>query len=415
MGLLDQLRDEIRVRHYSRRTEETYLEWVKDFATFHGKADPDTLGGRQINAWLSNLATVRNVTASTQNQALCAVLFFYRHVLHRDLGDLGNVVRAKKAPRLPVVFTVEEVNAILFHLSGTHRLIIELMYGTGMRILEVLRLRVKDIDFARGLITIREAKGNKDRCVMLPERVIPLLKEHLPRIRELHQRELAQGCGTVYLPYALEVKYPNANRDWIWQYVFPSDVQSRDPRSGRIQRHHLDESNLQKAFREAAQRAGINKPVHSHCLRHSFATHLLESGNDIRTVQTLLGHKDVSTTMIYTHVLKRGPLAVQSPLDRLPPQPLMQATVPTPPQPLPTPPAVPVPTAEETQTADGHDPMPTPVLAATPSGHRVGVLYTNESDTPGLAEACSSRARRWARRCVSLLLVLLHIGPARSP
>jgi integron integrase len=223
MTLIEQLRQEIRVRHYSRRTEETYVEWVKDFAAFHGKADPDTLGGPEINAWLSHLACARNVTASTQNQALCGVLFFYRHVLRRDMGDLGNVVRARKAPRLPVVLTIEEVESVLAQLSGHHRLIVELMYGTGMRILEVLRLRVKDIDFVRGLITIREAKGNKDRCVMLPERVIPLLQSHLPTVKGLHEQDLAEGFGTVYLPYALERKYPNANREWGWQYIFPSD------------------------------------------------------------------------------------------------------------------------------------------------------------------------------------------------
>ncbi len=402
MGLLDQLRDEIRVRHYSRRTEETYVQWVRDFAVFHNKADPDTLGAPQINAWLTHLATVRNVTASTQNQALSGVLFFYRHVLRRDMGDLGNVVRASKAPRLPVVFTPDEVNAVLNELSGIHRLAIELMYGTGMRLLEVLRLRIKDVDFERGLITIREAKGNKDRCVMLPERVVPLLQDHLSRVKVLHGRELAEGYGTVYLPYALERKYPNANREWIWQYVFPSEVRSTDPRSGRVQRHHLDESNLQKAFREAARRAGINKPVHSHCLRHSFATHLLEAGNDIRTVQTLLGHRDVSTTMVYTHVLRRGPLAVQSPLDRLPSPPVRE---PAPPPP-PAAPHAQMPVARP----DGQ-----PVIPGGPAmRHRVGVFHTPPSP-PGLTRICAAAAARWVRHCVTLLILLVLPGHGRSP
>ena len=406
MGWLDRLREEIRVRHYSRRTEETYVQWVRDFAIFHWRADPATLGAPAINAWLSNLASVRNVTASTQNQALSAVLFFYRHVLRREIGDLGEVVRARKAPRLPVVFTVEEVHAFLAELSGTLRLIIELMYGTGMRILEVLRLRVKDIDFARGLITIREAKGNKDRCVMLPGRVVERLKAHLVEVRALHERELAEGYGTVYLPYALEQKYPNANREWIWQYVFPSEVRSTDPRSGRVQRHHLDESHLQKVFREAAKRAGIDKPVHSHCLRHSFATHLLEAGHDIRTVQTLLGHKDVSTTMVYTHVLRRGPLAVESPLDRLVPAPApdvraLEETAKVgrgplaPPQPAPGNGAAG--TAAPCPPTDGPGPS-TLALQPAPLGARPGSLL-----------------RRWARRLVCLLaslVVPLHGRPS---
>lgn len=317
MKLLDQLRSEIRVRHYSIRTERTYMDWAKDYIFFHDKRHPAEMGAAEINAWLSHLASDRNVTASTQNQALCAVLFLYRHVLNREIGSLGDVVRARKAPRLPVVLTVSETTAILSNLTGIHKLVGELIYGTGMRILEALRLRIKDIDFGRNIIIVREGKGDKDRSAILPQKLVPVLREHLQEVKALYERDLSDGYGSVFLPYALEKKYPNACREWCWQYAFPSKLRSMDPRTGRIQRHHLDESNLQKAIRAAALQAGINKPVHSHTFRHSFATHLLESGADIRTVQTLLGHKDISTTMIYTHVLRNGPLGVQSPLDRL--------------------------------------------------------------------------------------------------
>jgi integron integrase len=317
MGILDAMRNELRVNHYARRTEETYLHWTREYIFFHGKRDPRQMGTVEINAWLSHLANDRNVTAGTQNQALCSVLFLYRRVFKRDIGNLGDVVRARRSTRLPVAFTPEETRAILEQCFGVSRLICELMYGTGMRILEVLRLRVKDVDFARGLITIREAKGNKDRVVMLPASVVPALESHLKHVKYQHDSDLADGYGTIHLPYALEQKYPNAHREWGWQYVFPAAQLSQDPRSGRVQRHHLDEGVLQKAIREAGRRAGIRIAVHSHLFRHSFATHLLEAGVDIRSVQELLGHNDVSTTMIYTHVLKDGPRAVASPLDRL--------------------------------------------------------------------------------------------------
>jgi len=275
------------------------------------------MGAPEVNAFLSHLASDRNVSPSTQNQALCALVFLYKHVIGKDIGALGEVVRARKHPRLPVVLTPEEVRALIEQFAGTQRLMIELLYGTGMRILEVLRLRVKDLDFDRRLITIREAKGDKDRTVALPERLVSALRTHLERVRQLHEQDLRDGYGTVFLPHALERKYPQANKAWCWQYVFPARKLSTDPRSGRVQRHHAYENALQKAIAAATRRAGIAKPVHSHTFRHSFATHLLESGSDIRTVQELLGHKDVSTTMIYTHVLRRGPLAVASPVDRL--------------------------------------------------------------------------------------------------
>jgi integron integrase len=312
--LLDQVRDAIRVKHYSLRTEKTYVDWIKRFVLFHNKRHPREMGATEIEQFLTHLALNENVAASTQNQALSAILFLYRDVLHQDLGNI-NAVRAKKPKRLPVVLTRDEVQRILTHLSGEYRLMAQLLYGSGLRLIECIRLRVKDIDFAQGQIIVRDGKGGKDRVTMLPASIVQPLQEHLQRVKRLHDQDLARGCGTVHLPYALERKYPNANREWGWQYVFPSDRLSTDPRSGKTQRHHLDESGLQKAVRQAAQRANIHKPVGCHTFRHSFATHLLQNGYDIRTVQELLGHKDVKTTMIYTHVLHRGGLAVRSPLD----------------------------------------------------------------------------------------------------
>jgi integron integrase len=312
--LLDQVRDAIRVKHYSLRTEKTYVDWIKRFVLFHNKRHPREMGATEIEQFLTYLALNENVAASTQNQALSAILFLYRDVLHQDLGNI-NAVRAKKPKRLPVVLTRDEVQRILTHLSGEYRLMAQLLYGSGLRLIECIRLRVKDIDFAQGQIIVRDGKGGKDRVTMLPASIVQPLQEHLQRVKRLHDQDLARGCGTVHLPYALERKYPNANREWGWQYVFPSDRLSTDPRSGKTQRHHLDESGLQKAVRQAAQRANIHKPVGCHTFRHSFATHLLQNGYDIRTVQELLGHKDVKTTMIYTHVLHRGGLAVRSPLD----------------------------------------------------------------------------------------------------
>lgn len=312
--LLDQVRDALHLKHYSIRTENSYVDWIRRFILFHGKRHPNEMGAPEVEAFLTHPAVKENVAASTQNQALSALLFLYREVLKKDLGPIG-ALRAKKPKRLPTVLTKEEVRRVLDHLSGTHRLMAQLLYGSGLQLMECVRLRVKDLDFAQRAIIVRDGKGAEDRVTMLPDSLIAPLQEHLQRVKRLHEEDLAKGHGAVYLPHALERKYPNANREWAWQYVFPSDRLSVDPRSGTVRRHHLDESGLQKAVRQAAKRAGIPKPVTPHTFRHSFATHLLEAGYDIRTVQELLGHKDVRTTMIYTHVLQRGGLAVRSPLD----------------------------------------------------------------------------------------------------
>ena len=312
--LLDQVRDALRLKHYSIRTEQAYVGWIKRFILFHNKRHPKEMGAPEIAAFLTHLAVDLNVAASTQNQALCALIFLYRQVLEIDPGPV-DAVRAKKPKRLPTVLTREEVRALLAALSGTNQLIAKLLYGCGLRLIECLRLRVKDIDFAYCQIIVRDGKGEKDRVTVLPQTLIAPLQEHLRRVRMIHDRDLNQGYGAVYLPYALERKYPNAHRQWGWQYVFPAPKLSIDPRTGIKRRHHLGASGPQRAIREATQLAGLNKPVGPHTLRHSFATHLLEDGYDIRTVQELLGHKDVRTTMIYTHVLQRGGLAVRSPLD----------------------------------------------------------------------------------------------------
>ena len=317
MNLLEKMRAQLRVYHYAIRTEETYLHWAKEFLDCYPDCPPGDLKAAHVNAYLSRLASDRYVTAATQNQALCGILFFFRYVLDRELGDLGQVVRAKRPQRLPLVLSVDETTRLLEHMQGIPGLVAEMMYGTGMRLLEALRLRVKDVDFERNMLIVREAKGDKDRRLMLPKNVIPRLRDHLSGVKKLHEEDLAAGHGTVYLPYALEVKYPHENRHWRWQYVFPAATHSTDPRSGRVQRHHLDEQVIQRAIHKAVMEAGIDKPAHSHTLRHSFATHLLESGSDIRTIQELLGHTDVKTTMIYTHVSQTGPVTVQSPLDRL--------------------------------------------------------------------------------------------------
>jgi integron integrase len=313
--LLDQVRDTIRLKHYSIRTEEAYVNWIKRFILFHGKRHPQEMGAPEIEAFLTHLAVEGHVAASTQNQAFSALLFLYREVLHRDLDAPVHALRAKESQHLPAVLTKEEVGQVIGQLSGVYQLQAKLLYGSGLRLLECLRLRVKDLDFERRAIIVRDTKGNEDRVTMLPDSLVELLQEHLQRVKRLHQEDLARGQGSVYLPNALERKYPNASREWIWQYVFPSDHLSIDPRSGETRRHHLDESGLQKAVRRAATAAGLDKRVTCHTFRHSFATHLLESHYDIRSVQELLGHKDVKTTMIYTHVLQRGGLAVRSPLD----------------------------------------------------------------------------------------------------
>jgi integron integrase len=312
--LLDQVRDAIRLKHYSIRTEQAYVGWIKRYIYFHGMRHPSEMGAPEVEAFLTYLAVKENVAASTQNQALSALLFLYREVLQQDLGPV-DALRAKRPKRLPTVLTKDETLRLIGCLSGTHQLMAKLIYGSGLRLMECLRLRVKDLEFDRRALIVRDGKGVQDRVTVLPDSLIPLLKEHLQRVKALHEQDLAQGYGAVYLPDALARKYPNADREWGWQYVFPASSLSQDPRSGVTRRHHLHESSLQKAIKEAARLAGIVKPVGPHTLRHCFATHLLESHYDIRTVQELLGHKDVKTTMIYTHVLQRGGLAVRSPLD----------------------------------------------------------------------------------------------------
>lgn len=313
--LLDQMRERIRVKHYSIRTEETYLHWVKRYILFHHKRHPAEMGAPEVEAFLTHLATTANVSASTQNLALSSILFLYKEVLAVDLPWLEGVTRAKKPQRLPVVMTRDEVRQVLAHMQGTHHLMASLMYGTGMRLMECVRLRVKDVDFARREILVREGKGNKDRVTMLPDSLASALQAHLEKVQRVHAQDCAEGCGDVYLPHALARKYPHAATDWGWQYVFPAATRSRDPRSDAVRRHHVNEQAYQRAIKSAVRDADINKPATSHTLRHSFATHLLESGYDIRTVQELLGHEDVATTQIYTHVLNRGGLAVRSPLD----------------------------------------------------------------------------------------------------
>ena len=313
--LLDQVRERIRVKHYSLRTEQAYIHWIKRFIFFHGKRHPKEMSALEVEAFLSHLATELNVAASTQSQALAALLFLYREVLAIELPWLDNITRAKKPQRLPVVLTSAEVRTILARLDGRNTLMANLLYGAGLRLMEVLRLRVKDLDFEMRQITVRDGKGFKDRVTMLPDSQIEPLRTHLEKVREIHRQDLVAGYGEVFLPYALARKYPNAGREWGWQYVFPASQRSIDPYSGKERRHHLDEKVLQRAVKMAVRDSGLTKPASCHTLRHSFATHLLQAGYDIRTVQELLGHKDVSTTMIYTHVLNRGGRGVQSPLD----------------------------------------------------------------------------------------------------
>ncbi len=301
--------------HYSYRTEQAYLQWIIRFIRFHGRRHPAEMGAAEVEAFLNDLAVCRRVSASTQNQAKAAILFLYREVLTVRLPWLENVTQAKTAARLPAVLTQREARQLLDHLSGTHWLIASLLYGSGLRLIEALRLRVKDVEFTRREILVRAGKGNKDRVTMLPENVLEPLQSHLHQVRALHERELAAGYGDVEFPYALDMKYASAGRSWAWQYVFPSAHRSVDPRSGAVRRHHLFPDTVQRAVRKAAMAAEITKPCTPHTLRHSFATHLLQAGYDIRTVQELLGHADVSTTMIYTHVLNKGGRGVRSPLD----------------------------------------------------------------------------------------------------
>ena len=313
--LLHQVRDKIRLKHYSIRTEQAYTDWIRRFILFHKKRHPAEMGAVEVEQFLTHLAVAGKVSASTQNQAKSALLFLYRDVLAIELPWLDGVAQAKNGKRLPVVLTVQETLRLLDKLEGTTGLIARLLYGAGMRVMEGVRLRVKDIDFERCELIVREGKGNKDRVTMLPQSLIAPLQQHLVRVKALHTQELAEGFGDVYLPFALSRKYPVAGREWHWQYVFPAAKRSIDPRSGIGRRHHVSDQAVQRAVRQAARDAGLNKPATPHTLRHSFATHLLQSGYDIRTVQELLGHKDVQTTMIYTHVLNRGGRGVVSPLD----------------------------------------------------------------------------------------------------
>ena len=316
-GLIQRYREELQVRHYARRTVTSYEQWLRRFLRFHRMRHPREMGEVEINAFLSHLATEERVSASTQNQALAALLFLYRTVLGGDVGNLEGVIRARRRPRLPVVLTVREVRAVLGHLGGAEALVAQLLYGSGLRLMEALRLRIKDVDLEQRCITVRCGKGDKDRRTVLPSSLLEPLNRHLQGVRRVHQADLAAGWGAVELPHALDRKYRNAAREWAWQWLFPQGRRWRDPRQNSEGRHHLDPSIVQRAVRAAVQTAGISKPATCHSFRHSFATHLLEQGADIRTIQELLGHSDVKTTMIYTHVLNRGPAGVTSPGDLL--------------------------------------------------------------------------------------------------
>ncbi|ODV10086.1 MAG: integrase [Rhodanobacter sp. SCN 68-63] len=314
--LLDQVRARLRLRHYSLRTEQAYIGWIRRFILANGKRHPRDMGAAEVEAFLTALATDGKVAPGTQNQALSSLLFLYREVLGVDLPWMETMVRAKRPRRVPVVLSRDEVVRLLARLDGQYALMASLLYGAGMRLMEAIRLRVKDVDFARNEICVRDGKGGKDRRVPLPQKIQEALRQQVERVRVIHREDLDAGFGAVWLPHALARKYPSAPRELGWQYVFPAAQRSRDPRGGKERRHHVDESSLQRAVKGARHRAGIVKPATCHTLRHSFATHLLEAGQDIRTIQELLGHKDVATTQIYTHVLNRGGMGVVSPLDR---------------------------------------------------------------------------------------------------
>jgi len=313
--LLDQVRQIIRIKHYSLRTEESYINWIKRFIFFHNKKHPIEMGEEEIGQFITYLAKNDKVSASTQNQALCAIIFLYKNVLKKELENTISIYWSKRPKKLPVVFTKSEAIEVLNNLKGTHWIVAMLLYGSGLRLSESLELRVKDIDFGYNQILVRESKGGKDRTTMLPQKIVEPLKNHLNEVKKIHEEDLKNGFGSVYLPYAIERKYPNAEYEWDWQYVFPATKISTDPRSGIQRRHHLYDTVIQKAVKQAIRNAGIVKNASCHTFRHSFATHLLESGYDIRTIQELLGHKNVETTMIYTHVINQGGKGVRSPAD----------------------------------------------------------------------------------------------------
>jgi integron integrase len=315
LSLLDQVRQHIRLKHYSIRTEQAYVQAIRRFIIYHNKRHPQEMGAEEIRQYLSHLANQGQVAASTQNQALAALLFLYREVLGREMEFIEGIERAKRPVRVPTVLTAEEAKRVLAHLTGVYHLMASLLYGSGLRLMECVRLRVKDVDFDYQQITVRDGKGEKDRRTILPAVLAEPLRRQLARVRLLHEDDLQLGYGKVYLPYALERKYPNAAREWAWQWVFPASHLAIDPRAGKVRRHHASEDVLQREVKRAMSKAGITKRASCHTLRHSFATHLLEAGYDLRTIQELLGHADIKTTMIYTHVLNRGGKGVRSPID----------------------------------------------------------------------------------------------------
>jgi integron integrase len=313
--LLDQLRELIRTKHLSIRTEKTYVQWAKRFILYHNKTHPAKMGPAEINQYLTFLAVKKNVAAATQNQALNAIVFMYKHLIGKDIRQIGDYIRAKRSQKMPVVLSKDEANLLFKRLSGVYKLIAGLLYGSGLRIMECMRLRIKDIDFKYKSITVRDGKGRKDRITILPDIITHRLKLQIEKAKIIHSQDLNDGHGTIYLPFAIERKYKNAGKDWRWQFVFPAPNLSTDPRTGIKRRHHLSENRMQREIHIAVKNSGVPKPASFHTLRHSFATELLASGYDIRTAQELLGHKNLNTTMIYTHILKKGGYGVKSPLD----------------------------------------------------------------------------------------------------
>jgi integron integrase len=390
--LLEQLRERIRYMHYSIRTEQVYVQWVRSFIHFHGVRHPREMGRDEVVAYLTHLAVERRVAPSTHKQALSALLFLYRHVLGGELPWMSELARPTAERRIPAVLTPPEVAAVLAHLQGEPALLARLLYGTGMRLLEGLRLRVKDVEFERAVIVVRDGKGGKDRVVMLPRSLVEPMKAQLRRSRALWAQDRASGCLGVHLPHALDRKYPSAGQSWAWQWVFPAEELSPDPRSdGQLRRHHLSEQRLQRAMKQAVRQADIPKPATVHTLRHSFATHLLQSGTDIRTVQELLGHSDVSTTMIYTHVVKVSTGHTSSPLDVL-------ASLSGDWQPPLAPPGTAVRAGKPTATADAVSPAapPTPSPASTSSPPPSPDPASDDGAASGAPE--TSAGRSWWRR-----------------